>query len=244
MSQIPQDGWDFGSPTHYFGLDHESSGNPRLDLLGSSATVQDVMTNALNAWNGFRPSVKQDYRNVKVYGKKIVTYEGGQHFVGNVFGIPYAYQQAMWNAQNSDEMYNLYDRMHDSIRVWGCQLATNFSLASIQESVYGSWGVLRDIETPPPYHISAKKYQAVLDNAPSSICENNIVWNGSASSLWSNPCNWDKTRIPQPQDQVLISAPTMHPVHANINSTVKSILLATNATLQIYTGVTILIKNE
>lgn len=244
LSQIPQDGWDFGSPTHYFGLDHESSGNPRLDLLGSSATVQDVMTNALNAWNGFRPSVKQDYRNVKVYGKKIVTYEGGQHFVGNVFGIPYAYQQAMWNAQNSDEMYNLYDRMHDSIRVWGCQLATNFSLASIQESVYGSWGVLRDIETPPPYHISAKKYQAVLDNAPSSICENNIVWNGSASSLWSNPCNWDKTRIPQPQDQVLISAPTMHPVHADINSTVKSILLATNATLQIYTGVTILIKNE
>lgn len=242
LSQIPQDGWDLGSPTHYFGLDHTISGNPRLDLLGSSATVQDVMTNALNAWNGFRPSVKQDYRNVKVYGKKVVTYEGGQHFVGNVFGIPYSYQQAMWDAQNSDEMYNLYDRMHDSIRVWGCQLATNFSLASIQESVYGSWGVLRDIETPPPYSINAKKYQAVLDNAPSATCTYDIFWNGSISSLWSNPCNWDKTRIPQANDRVIIAGSPLHPPHANISTTVKAVLLGTNATLQIMTGVTLLIK--
>ena len=156
LSQLPQHAWDYGSPTHYFGLDHSTTGNPRLDLLGSNATPTDILANALNAWNGFRPLVKQDYRNIQVFGKEVITYEGGQHFVGNSFGIPYPYQQAMWDAQNDQGMYNLYDRMHDSIRMWGCQLATNFSLASVQESVYGSWGVLSDIEIQPPYTITAK----------------------------------------------------------------------------------------
>ncbi|MBK7010044.1 MAG: hypothetical protein IPH36_16110 [Saprospiraceae bacterium] len=70
LSQLPQDAWDYGSPTHYFGLDHGSTGNPRLDLLGSSATVQDILNNAINGWNAFRPSVKLDYRNIQVFGKK------------------------------------------------------------------------------------------------------------------------------------------------------------------------------
>ncbi len=40
----------------------------------------------------------------------------------------------------------------------------NFSLASPQESVYGSWGVLNDIDIQPPYIETAPKYQALLDN--------------------------------------------------------------------------------
>jgi hypothetical protein len=139
--------------------------------LNASSTPADVIENARNSWAAFRPLVWQDYNNVKLFGKKIINYEGGQHFVGNVFGIPYPYQQAMWDAQYSPEIYQLYDDMLDTIRSWGSSLFGNFSLASQQESVYGSWGVVNDIDVQPPYLQTAPKYQALLDN----ICEENPI---------------------------------------------------------------------
>jgi hypothetical protein len=170
LAHLRQDEWDFGSPTHYFGLDHDETGMPRLDLLGASATVADVMENARNNFESFRPFVKQDYRNIRVLGKEVITYEGGQHFVGNVFGIPYPYQQAMWDAQHTMEMYNMYQMMLDSIKHWGCRMASNFSLAGEQESIYGSWGVLDDIDQPGPYIVTAPKYQVHLDNLHDQSC--------------------------------------------------------------------------
>ena len=142
----------------------------------------------------------------------------------------------MWDAQNASGMYDIYDRMHDSIRSWGCLLATNFSLATVQESVYGSWGVLSDIEVQPHYEITAKKYQAVLDNAPDPNCEYQITWHGTTNSLWSNPCNWDKTRQPQTTDHIRIPSNTLHPPQLDVNSTVRSIHADLNATLEILTG--------
>lgn len=170
LAHLPQDEWDYGSPTHYFGLDHEETGRPRLDLLGGDATVQDVMANARHHFAEFAPLVRQDYRNVQLYGKEVITYEGGQHFVGNVFGIPYDYQQAMWDAQNTPLMYDMYNEVLDSIRRWGCRLASNFSLVGPQESIYGSWGVLDHIDLPGPYAITAPKYQVHLDNMPPAGC--------------------------------------------------------------------------
>lgn len=242
LSQIPEDGWDYGSPTHYFGLDHGSTGNPRLDLLGSSATVSDVMMNALNAWMAFKEAVKQDYDNIKIFGKKIVTYEGGQHFVGNSFGIPYPYQQAMWDAQNSIEMYQMYDRMHDSIRAWGCELACNFSLATVQESVYGSWGVLRDIDDQPPFTTTARKYQAVLDNAASPLCQQNIIWQGNVNASWANPCNWNLSKVPNANQNVHILGPAVHNPEVDVNAAVKSLRLGINAYLTVLNGITFELK--
>ncbi len=164
LSHLDPDDWDYGSPTSYIGLDHSDTGNP---VLNASSTPADIIENARNNWASFRPLVWQDYNNVKLFGKGIVNYEGGQHFVGNVFGIPYPYQQAMWDAQYSPEIYQLYDDMLDTIRSWGSTMFGNFSLASPQESVYGSWGVLNDIDIQPPYLETAPKYQALLDN----ICE-------------------------------------------------------------------------
>ncbi|MBK9013034.1 MAG: PKD domain-containing protein [Saprospiraceae bacterium] len=161
LSQLDPNDWDYGSPTSYLGLDHSDSGQP---ILNAASTPADIIENARNSWAGFRPILWQDYNNVKLFGKKIVNYEGGQHFVGNVFGIPYPYQQAMWDAQYSPEIYALYDEMLDTIRTWGSRLFGNFSLASPQESVYGSWGVLNDIDIQPPYLETAPKYQALLDN--------------------------------------------------------------------------------
>ncbi len=161
LSQLSPDEWDYGSPTAYLGLDHSPNGNP---VLNPSSTLQDIIANARNAWAGFRPALLQDYRNVRLFGKEIVNYEGGQHFVGNSFGIPYPYQQAMWDAQYSPEIYDLYDDLLDSLRRWDSRLFGNFSLASPQESVYGSWGVVNDIDIQPPYMATAPKYQAILDN--------------------------------------------------------------------------------
>lgn len=170
LSQLSPDEWDYGSPTHYFGLDHGETGNPRLDVLGAAATVDDLIANARNHFAEFKESLKRDFRNIQQFGKEVITYEGGQHFVGNVFGIPYPYQQALYDVQNTQQMYQLYIDVMDSIRTWGCRLATNFSLAGPQENVYGSWGVLDHIDIEGPYRMTAPKYQALLDRVLDPVC--------------------------------------------------------------------------
>ncbi len=242
LSQLQQDKWDYASPTFYFGLDHSNTGVPRLDLLGSNATVADVMTNALNSWSSFKTSVKQDYDNVKLYGKSIVGYEGGQHFVGNSFGVPYAYQQAMWDAQNSTQMYNMYDRVLDTIRNWGCEMACNFSLASTQESVYGSWGVLSDIDVVQPYGTTARKYNALLNNIPTVSCVSNNatrIWTGRINNLWSNACNWNTGSIPNAASHVIIPSVSSHQPTVDISAFAKSVKVNLNATLTILSGATL-----
>ncbi|OWY21979.1 PKD domain-containing protein [Sphingobacteriales bacterium UPWRP_1] len=187
LSQLDQSEWDYGSPTHYFGLDHSASGNP---VLNAGSSPQNIIDNARNAWYNSLPYFKRDYEQIKLFGKQIATYEGGQHFVGNVFGIPYDYQQAMWDAQYTTGIYDLYSEVLDTIRTWGCTLAGNFSLASPQESVYGSWGVLNDIDIQPPYITTAPKYQALLDNIPNRpvpvITGSNTVCS-NASEVYSTP---------------------------------------------------------
>lgn len=188
LAQLDPGEWDFGAPTSYLGLDHSATGQPVLNAASSST---DVLENARNTWAGFRPALRQDYNNVKLFGKSIVNYEGGQHFVGNVFGIPYSYQQAMWDAQYNPAIHALYDEMLDTIRSWGSTLFGNFSLASPQESVYGSWGVLNDIDIQPPYLQTAPKYQALLDNlceeSPTTAPEEPV--SVSALSVYPNPTN-------------------------------------------------------
>jgi PKD repeat protein len=161
LSQLQPNEWDYASPSSYLGLNHEPSGNP---VLNAGSTVQNIIQNARNEWSSFRPALKQDYRNIRLFGKEVVNYEGGQHFVGNVFGIPYPYQQAMWDAQESQEIYALYNDMLDTLRRWDSRLFVNFSLAGERESIYGSWGVVEDIDVQPPYLTTAPKYQALLDN--------------------------------------------------------------------------------
>lgn len=235
LSQLRQTEWDYGSPTHYFGLDHSANGNP---VLHAGSTVADVMTNAQNSWNNFKDIVKRDYHNIQVFGKEVITYEGGQHFVGNVFGQPYDYQNAMWDAQNSVSMYEMYDRMHDTIRSWGCRLATNFSLASLQESVYGSWGVMPDIDTPGPYHTTARKYQALLDNLPIPACKNQNIWTGQKNQNWADRCNWDRNYVPDTTTDVIIPQAANHPV-VNQDAFARSVILTANAILWISTGNTL-----
>jgi hypothetical protein len=71
-------------------------------------------------------------------------------------------------------------------------MATNFSLASPQESIYGSWGVLNDIDIQPPYMQTAPKYQALLDLAcePVTVSTESPEWdetNETGLLIWPNP---------------------------------------------------------
>lgn len=244
LSHLNQNDWDYGSPTHYFGLDHGETGNPRLDLLGSSATVDDIMTNAQNNFDIFKETVKQDYRNVQILGKEVITYEGGQHFVGNVFGIPYDYQQSMWDAQNSMQMYDMYKMMHDSIRHWGCRLATNFSLAGAQESIYGSWGVMETIDIQEPYITTAPKYQALLDCMPDVQCLNTNIWLGEHSSLWSERCNWSKGKIPDENTQVIINLIYQYAPEVDITTTIGSLMIESGTNLTILNGIKLTVLDQ
>lgn len=157
LSQIPQSEWDLAAPTFYYGLDHGNTGNP---VLNASSTPLDVLQNSANNFANFAQYVHQDYRNAHLFGKKVVNYEGGQHFTN--FTQP-PYLQAMYDAQVLPEMYTLYDNVLDSIRIWGSKMAMAFTLAAEKESIYGSWGHLEDIDqdTATQY---APKYQALMDN--------------------------------------------------------------------------------
>ncbi|MCO6460923.1 MAG: PKD domain-containing protein [Saprospiraceae bacterium] len=165
LSQLPADQWDLASPTYYFGLDHSSTGNP---VLNAASTGEDVNLNARNAYfgvngnPGFKDIIHQDYRNIKVFGKGIVSYEGGQHYTD--FNVP-PYINAMYAAQYLPSMYDLYNDVLEDIRNHGNRLAMAFTLSGVQESIYGSWGHLPDIYMQPPYADTAPKYQACLDNA-------------------------------------------------------------------------------
>ena len=64
----------------------------------------------------------------------------------------------------------MYQMVLDSIKAWGCILATNYSLTGPQESIFGSWGVLDDIDIQGPYRTTAPKYQVHIDNQPSAEC--------------------------------------------------------------------------
>ncbi len=156
LSQIPQDEWDYASPTFYFGPDH-GGGTPALN---GSSTAVDVLQNATNSYRSTAYLFHQDYRNTQLFGKKIVNYEGGQHFTN--FTQP-PYLQAMYDAQIHPQIYDLYDEVLDSVRLWGSELAMAFTLASARESIYGSWGHLEHIDQDTATQ-PAPKYQALLDN--------------------------------------------------------------------------------
>jgi len=94
-----------------------------------------------------------------LYGKKVINYEGGQHFTD--FSIP-PYIQSMYDAQVHPGMYALYTRMLDSLRVLGSELPMAFVLTGPWKSQYGSWGHIFDEDDPAPWN-DRPKFQVLLD---------------------------------------------------------------------------------
>ncbi|MFN0174877.1 MAG: PKD domain-containing protein [Saprospiraceae bacterium] len=159
LAHADQNKYDYISPSWYVGLDHGSTGNPNLQSLGAAATPEDVLENANNVFLNFYPRWEMVYNTAKLYGKKVVNYEGGQHFTD--FSIP-PYIQSMYDAQVLPGMYDLYDRMLDSLRRLGSELPLAFVLTGPWQSQYGSWGHIFDEDDPAPWD-DRPKFQVLID---------------------------------------------------------------------------------
>lgn len=167
MSELKNEDWDLASTSFYYSLDHADVGALANPVLTATSLAADIITNSRNKWNREKPMMKRLFNCAKLYGKQIIGYEGGQHFVGVTGGVTYPYTEAMYDSQTCPEMHGLYNDVLTDIRNLGCILAMNYSLAGNQRSIYGSWGALTDIGMTPPFYVSAPKYQALLDNIAS-----------------------------------------------------------------------------
>jgi len=160
LAHAPPSDYDYLSPSFYFGVNHYNGGNPDLSLLGINATVNDILNNATNSFLSVYPNWRNVYQDCKLFGKEIVNYEGGQHFTD--FSVP-PYINAMYAAQLSSGMYQLYNRVLDSLRRLDSKLAMAFVLCGPNESIYGSWGHLTNIDDPAPWN-DVPKFQVLVDN--------------------------------------------------------------------------------
>jgi PKD repeat protein len=175
MAHADPEKYDYISPSWYVGLDHGSTGQPNLQSLGAAATPQDVLENASNVFLDFYPRWEMVYRLAKLYNKKVVNYEGGQHFTD--FTEP-PYLQAMYDAQVLPGMYELYDRMLDSLRRLGSELPMAFVMTGPWQSKFGSWGHIFNEDDPAPW-TDRPKFQVLLDQIaqcpePPSSVQNSV----------------------------------------------------------------------
>ncbi len=153
LAHLDPSEWDYGSPTWYFGVDHS---DPSLN---ASSSPEDLIVNAENSWLMYKEFFHTDYLNVQLYGKEVINYEGGQHFSQFQQTV---YNQALFEAQNHPGMYDLYERVLDTIRTWGSKLPVAFNFVGGQNNIY-VFGHLNDIDVSEPYLTNAVKYQALLD---------------------------------------------------------------------------------
>lgn len=159
LAHADQNRYDYFSPSWYFGLDHSANGNPNLQSLGNSATATDVLSNSRNAWVAALPGWRTAYRTTFMYGKKIINYEGGQHFTD--FSVP-PYIQAMYDAQVHPGMYDLYNEVLDTMRRMKSEMPYAFIMTGPWQSVYGSWGHLFEEDDPAPWN-DRPKFQVLID---------------------------------------------------------------------------------
>lgn len=205
MSELQYDDFDLVSTSFYYSLDHADAGSIANPVLTASSSAVDILTNSRNKWNRELPMMKRLYNCAKLYGKSVIGYEGGQHFVGVTGGVTYPYTEKMYDSQTIPEMYQLYSDVLTDIRNLGCVMAMNYSLAGPQRSQYGSWGALSDVNLAPPYMSTAPKYQALLDNiSPKSNVVDAIsskVLNSSLVDVYPNPTKSEViAKLKNPED--------------------------------------------
>ena len=170
MGQLGPNGFDALAITWYFGI-----GNPwgvtdpqyrfrdRLEALGAAATPQDVVDLAREDFLYSYNFYTENAQYAAAYNKPLITYEGGSHIIyGNTISNP-ALLQTMFDAEDTQAMYDLYDEVIDSMRNIGVKVLMPFVLTG-KPSIWGDWGHLRSIFDQAPYPL---KYQALLDNLDS-----------------------------------------------------------------------------
>ncbi len=168
MEQIKKEGKahliDAISPAAYMGLDEKV-----MAQWNANTTGLEVIKNGANftfnpneyAMKGWKAYAKLARDN----GKKLVFYEGGQHFTPAPFGSEQPYCPALISCQTLPEMYDLYQQLFDTLRTLSDEemLLVNFSFISPQTCRYGSWGALQSQFFEAPPFNNAPKYLAILE---------------------------------------------------------------------------------
>jgi hypothetical protein len=91
LAHLDQSEYDYLSPSWYF-----SFGGSCQASFDSTSTVSQIIDCSRQYFQQMIPTIKKDYLNAKLYGKKIVNYEGGQHMT-NFTMTPYT--SAVWQTQ-------------------------------------------------------------------------------------------------------------------------------------------------
>ena len=73
----------------------------------------------------------------------------------------------------------------------------------------------------------------------------NMGWNGSVSSDWTNPCNWTPNGVPGAGNVVLIQTSSTYPtIAAGVNASVKQVYMTGNSRLTVETGASLTAQNN
>lgn len=186
-SQSMDDLVDLVSYPGYVGLsdDHYD----QLDVLGGNATAEQVLemlnenTESNFYWmNQFKDLVADEYE------KEFVMYEAGQHLTPRWFGLDAPYNQALWDAQIHPDMSVFYQTLLDYCKnELNVTLLMHYNLASPQETLYGSWGLVDNYFVTAPY---APKMQTVLDWKNDNSCTStstNEILKSEKIEIFPNP---------------------------------------------------------
>lgn len=158
------------SPAGYMGYDADA-----IALLGSAATGQDVVSSARAFTFDESEYAMQGWRGhaalAAAKGKKLVFYEGGQHFTPDPWGTVQPYNLALLEAQAIPEIHGLYLELLDTLARLSDEemLFMHFSFIAPlgdapEDARWGSFGLLpHQFDIQPPYTVeNAPKYRALL----------------------------------------------------------------------------------
>lgn len=158
------------SPASYMSIDA-----PQLAQLGGNATPQDVISGAAAFTfdpNNWAMQGWYDHAQLALdQGKKLVYYEGGQHFTPDPWGTVQPYNQAMIAAQAAPEMYGLYEQLIDTLAELTEEETVMMHFSFIaplwndpNEGAYGNFGALSSQFFEQEPYSEAPKYRAIRDH--------------------------------------------------------------------------------
>jgi hypothetical protein len=188
LAHLNPDEYDYLSPAWYFSY----TGSACAANFDSTTTAAEIIQCSRDYWRSTLPTIKTDYRNASLYGKKIVNYEGGQHMTD--FGV-YPHTQAVWDAQFHPDMYNLYNEVIDTLKKMGTDLAIAYNLARINETGWGSFGHLDDIDIVPDSS-NAPKWMALMHNIcplmPQPVFDSSLIYDNDmlSAQFGANAYQW------------------------------------------------------
>lgn len=159
IEYLGRGGLDALASSGYFGLGAE--GYKALQTLGPRATAHDVMRSVYENMRAHElPAMEKHAKIASGYGIRYVTYEAGQSICPFPLGSSPPYLQALWDAQESPELYSTYREFIASCREMNLTLFMAFAFVSAQDTKSGSWGHLEYLDQPTT---EALKFRVFLD---------------------------------------------------------------------------------